>query len=338
MGRLRGVSSSTRSRYAGRRGQQQKRWWRRLLTPGWLITAVLVVAFSYFAFTFLAPWQLNKDDALVARNEQIEAAYATDPVPVTEVVDENGSITQEQEWTRVSATGRYLAEDEVLLRLRPVEKTPAFQSLVPFQLDSGETLLVHRGWVASGDGVTVPEFAAPPAGAVTLQGMLRLGEPAGTKAPLQEQGFAQVYTISTEEISDLTGTDLGNDYIQLGPDQPGGLNTMPVPMLDRGNHLSYGLQWLAFGVMAPLGLIYFVWAEFKERRRARDEQDEMAEAFAAEASGEDTGDGSERDEDAWLESDPDVHTVVRSRNVRDRYGDTKRDHYEGFAKRERERY
>lgn len=307
-----------------------------MLTPGWLITVVLVVAFSYAAFSFLAPWQLNKDDAVVARNEQIEAAYDNDPVPVTQVMGDGGAITQEQEWTRVTATGQYLAEDEVLLRLRPVEKSPAFQSLVPFQLLSGETVLVHRGWVSTGDGVTVPEFADPAAGVVTLEGMVRQSEATGTKAPLQEQGYTQVYTISTEEISELTGTDLGEDYVQLSPDQPGVLNAMPVPMLDRGNHLSYGLQWLAFGVMAPLGLIYFVWAEYRERRRARDEQEEMAEEFVA-AGGAAPADEPE-DEDAWLESDPDMQTVVRSRNVRDRYGDSKRDHYKSFAKRERERY
>jgi hypothetical protein len=29
------------------------------------------------------------------------------------------------------------------------------------------------------------------------------------------------------------------------------------------------LQWLAFGIMAPLGLGYFAWAEIRERRKQR---------------------------------------------------------------------
>ena len=292
-----------------------------------------VIAFSYFAITFLSPWQLNKDDELAARNEQIEAAYENDPVPVGQVVDNNGAIEPEEEWTRVTATGRYLPEDEVLLRMRPVDKSPAFQSLVPFELNSGETILVHRGWVPSGDGVTVPNFEEAPAGTVTLTGMMRQGEATGTKAPLQEQGHTQVYTISTGEIGELTGNDLGEDYLQLSPEEPGVLNAMPVPQLTRGNHFSYGLQWFAFGIMAPAGLIYFIWAEIRERRRTRDEEEEMAEAVAS------AGDGEDFDEDAWLASDPDAQTVVRSRNVRDRYGTSKPDHYgKKMAKRERERY
>ncbi len=42
-----------------------------------------------------------------------------------------------------------------------------------------------------------------------------------------------------------------------------------MPQLDAGPYLSYGLQWLAFGIMAPLGLGYFVWAELRERRKAK---------------------------------------------------------------------
>src|SRR5699024_1286227 len=56
-------------------------------------------------------------------------------------------------------------------------------------------------------------------------------------------------------------------YIQLDDDQPGGLGAIPLPNLDSGPYLSYGLQWLTFGIMAPLGAGYFIWSEIRERRR-----------------------------------------------------------------------
>ena len=93
-----------------------------------------------------------------------------------------------------------------------------------------------------------------------------------------------------------------------------------MPKLDRGWHLSYGLQWIAFGIMAPLGLGYFVWAEFRERRRVRDEEKELvrapAEPVAEEAAAE----------------------AAEPRNRRTRYGDEHPDHYRRMAKRERERF
>ena len=59
-------------------------------------------------------------------------------------------------------------------------------------------------------------------------------------------------------------------YLQLEADAPGALEPVPLPQLDAGPYLSYGLQWLAFGIMAPLGLAYFVRAELRERRRGKD--------------------------------------------------------------------
>ena len=42
---------------------------------------------------------------------------------------------------------------------------------------------------------------------------------------------------------------------------------MPLPQLDAGPFLSYGIQWIAFGIVAPLGLGYFVYSEIRMRRR-----------------------------------------------------------------------
>ena len=277
-----------------------------------------MAVFSYFAFSYLAPWQLGKDGRIVARNHQIEAAYKSDPVPVDQVVDANGAIPNDKEWTRVSMQGHYLSDDEVLLRLRNVNGQPSFQSLFPFQLDNGKTMLVHRGWVEAANGTTVPHIDRAPSNEVTVDGMMRKNEDVVDKQPIDDQGYRNVYSINTQQIGQLTGTKLGTDYVMLNENQPGVLTAMPIPQLDRGNHLSYGLQWLAFGVMAPAGLIYFVYAEYRERRRMQEEQAEMAEVTAAPA-----GPAPE---------------PRRSRSVRDRYGEEKPDFYAKLDEKDRERF
>ena len=100
-----------------------------MLTPGWVIAALLIGVFSYYAFTFLAPWQLGKNEALVERNEHISAAFEHDPEPLSSRVGADGSLGADAEWSRVVATGHYAGSD-VLLRLRPVDGTPAFLSLI----------------------------------------------------------------------------------------------------------------------------------------------------------------------------------------------------------------
>ncbi|MCT1451577.1 SURF1 family protein [Corynebacterium sp. p3-SID1145] len=250
--------------------------WRTFLTPGWVLAAVFALAFSWFAITWLSPWQLGKDHDIKERNDRIEKAFEEDPVSAEEVL----SSGSPEEWTRVTMTGHYLPEDQLLLRLRPVEGAPAFQSLVPFQLDNGRTVLVNRGWVpADAGGTTVPPIEPAPDGDTTLLAMIRLSDQASIE-PITDQGYTMIQSINTAQAAELTGTELAEPYAQLLADEPGVLNPIPLPALDRGNHLSYGLQWIAFGIMAPAGLAYFIYSEVRERRRYSAEQREM-EALSA---------------------------------------------------------
>lgn len=266
---------------------RSKPWWRTLLTPGWVITAILVATFSYFAFTFLAPWQLGKNEALEERNEHIVQAFEHDPVPIDTVLSTDGTIDPDREWTRVLATGHYLdtaEHPEVLLRLRPVDRTPAFQVLTPFALENGQTIVVNRGWVPAQESTKVPTIDAPPTTEVTITAMMRLDEGAHPREPMQDQGYQMVHSIHPPQVAELTGTDLASPYLQLAGGEPGVLNPIPLPQLETGNHLSYGLQWILFGILAPAGLLYFLFAETRERRRFAREQQELAGAVAAPAA------------------------------------------------------
>ena len=203
---------------------------KTFLKPGWVLLLLFVVAFSYLAFTVLAPWQLGKDDDIVERNELITHAYEADPQPVEDLVDGNGAI-KDDEWSRATLHGQYLPQDEVLLRLRPVDSGPSYQSLVPFRTDSGLTILVNRGWVKAGEANAVPDIPAAPSGETTLTGMIRADEAEHQSAPIKQEGYQQVYSIHTEQIATLIDAPLAHDYIQLSADQPGVLN----PCLSRSS-------------------------------------------------------------------------------------------------------
>ncbi|MEX3504509.1 SURF1 family protein [Corynebacterium sp. LK2510] len=254
----------------------EKPWWKAFVSPGWVIAALLIAAFSYFAFTVLAPWQLDKNEALTERNEHIERAFEHDPVPFADITRAGGELDPADEWTRVTLTGHYLPDQEVLLRLRPVDKTPAFQVLTPFETSDGAVVLLNRGWVPARDGGTqVPDFAPAPRGETTVTGFVRVSEGVHPSAPMRDQGRQMVYSIDTEQIAELTGLPLAAPYVQLTDGEPGVIQAIPLPQLETGNHLSYGLQWIAFGLLAPAGLIYFIWAETRERRRFRQEQEAL---------------------------------------------------------------
>ncbi|MFR9753174.1 SURF1 family protein [Nocardia sp. 004] len=252
-----------------------------LLRPSWLILAVLVAAFAYFCFTVLAPWQLGKNTATAHRNQLIADSVRADPVDITAVLADptlaDPAAAARTEWQLVHASGSYVPDTTVLVRLRHLDGAPGYAVLTAFKLDDGRMLLVDRGLVAAIDGTRPPQIQEPPEGRQRLEARIRSSEGVVPgKDPSVQDGYRQVYTIDVDQESVVLGRALTpipagerSGYLQLSADQPGAFTPSPLPQLDAGPYLSYGLQWLAFGIMAPLGLGYFVYAEIRERRKAK---------------------------------------------------------------------
>ena len=256
------------------------RRWAFLLRPSWLALAVVVVAFTYLCFSVLAPWQLGKNAKTSRENRQIAQSLTTPPVPLTELLPDQTSTAPGAQWRRVTATGHYRPDAEVLARLRVVDGEPGLEVLAPFIVDGGPTVLVDRGFVRPEQDSKLPPVPPPPATTVTITARLRDSEaPAAGKEPIIEAGVRQVYSINTDQVAKLTGVALAQSYLQLVDDQPGGLGVIGLPHLDAGPFLSYGIQWITFGIVAPILLGYFVVAEIRARRA------EAGQSTQAKASG-----------------------------------------------------
>lgn len=272
-----------------------------LFRPQWLALFVVVIAFAYLCFTVLAPWQLGKNTRTSRENNQIASSLNTEPVPLTSVLPHQDSSAPDAQWRKLTATGHYRPEAQVLVRLRTDDGDPSYEVLTPFAVDGGPTVLVNRGYIKAGEGV--PPFAAPPPGTVTITGRLRDAEPVMSgKEPFKQDGITQVYSISSAQIAQLTGVPLTAEYLQLVDGQPGGLGVIALPHLDAGPFLSYGIQWIAFGIVAPIGLGYFVVAEMRQRRLEK----------AQSGSSTETSGGPDPDEPAA--------PVTAEEKLADRYG------------------
>jgi cytochrome oxidase assembly protein ShyY1 len=241
-----------------------------LLRPGWIALALVVIAFTYLCFMVLAPWQLGKNTRTSRENQQIEYSLNTAPVSLKTLLPQQDSSAPTAQWRRVTATGHYLTDVQVLARLRVVEGEQAFEVLAPFIVDDGPTVLVDRGYVRPEPGSHVPPIPRPPDATVTITARLRDSEPtAQGKDPFTRDGVQQVYSINTEQVAALTKVPLAGSYLQLVDGQPGGLGVIGIPHLDAGPFLSYGIQWISFGILAPIGLGYFVYSEVRTRRQEK---------------------------------------------------------------------
>lgn len=260
---------------------------RFLLRPGWLALTLAVWVFAGACFTMLMPWQFGRNDERVAQNDALTTAMKTDPVPVGTVLDRPNA---EVEWKRVALTGRFLPDGEAVARLRTVQGEAAFEVVTPFRLDSGQVVLVDRGYLRPASGVSVPEIPVAPTDEVTTVAWVRAGESDDREA-FTEDGRRQVYAINSAVVGRAAGLDVRPGYFQLSEGQPGVLNALPLPRMESGPFFSYALQWIAFGVMALGGWAYFTWREIQpggalaEPRPKRKSVAEMLAEDEAAASG-----------------------------------------------------
>ncbi len=218
-----------------------------LLKPGWLALTLAVWVFAGACVYFLAPWQFGRNVERVGQNDAITKSLRSAPAKFGE---------QHEEWQKVEIKGRYLPELEALARLRTVQGEAAFLVITPFETTSGKKVLVNRGYVRPVNGIKPPNFDAPPTNEVTIIGLARPNE--GDSRPAFDQdGRRQIYAIN----NDAVGANIEPGHYQLIEGQAGALDTMPLPRIESGPFFSYALQWIAFGVMAVGGWLYFTIRE-----------------------------------------------------------------------------
>lgn len=289
---------------------------RRFLSPGWVIGVLAVSLFAWACFTLLAPWQLDKSGDLDARNERLAESVEAEPAPLTEVLDGPGDFV-EREWRLVTLEGQWQPESEALLRMRSIDGEQVFHVLTVFAAEDGQEILVNRGWVPVGEDSTVPDYAAAPEGAVEITSRLRATED-GPSEPVPVGGMPAVRVIDPAVLGDTLGHELTPEgFLQLSGDQPGSLTSAPIPGIESGPYLSYGLQWLLFGALAPLALAYFAWAEIRARRRDAEEPPEVSQPADGEGPISDDGASAVTGDEATEQVD---EAALRARAMRDRYG------------------
>lgn len=230
----------------------------------WAPWLALVVVFA-IATTLLSWWQFTRREEKVQKIQLVIENYDAAAVPIEEIIwtqDEAGNPVNE--WRQVSVAGKYLPDQALLVRNRPLSGSAGFLQLVPFELESGEILIIERGWLRAGSDITAPETNPLPDSSLRqLIVRLRPSEPDLRK----ESVVGQVASIDLIAVERLVAPEVITDYYgRLVSETPESAElplAMPKPSLDEGNHLSYALQWLLFGVMA-FGA--FIWAYRNDKR------------------------------------------------------------------------
>lgn len=244
---------------------------RTALKPKWL-GLFGVVVLVVIAFVQLGRWQFGvaKDQAL---EEQLAAARAKGTVALADVLEPHRPFPGELSGRSVSATGRYAADEQVLIADRRLRGAQGYWVVTMLHTSQGPSLPVLRGFV------TDPAQASlAPSGEVEVVGGLAPGE-----SPAQDTGLptlpqGQMRSLDLAVLVNQWPGDLYNAFLFLAQETPGpgagaapaadlnGLTHVPTPTGNVGfqwRNAAYAAQWWVFALFA----VWMWWRMVRDDHR-----------------------------------------------------------------------
>ena len=233
-------------------------------------TILLVVVMVNLAF-----WQLRRHDERVTFNEAVRSRSLEAPRGVDELLAlSNGADAAgkaagtDLEWYLLSATGRYLPEEDLLLVNLSQDGQAGVDPLGALQLADGRILIVNRGFIPLSEAVP-----SPPSGEVTVIGRVRASQEhkRGALGDSPTGELREVQRIDLDRIAEQMPGSVIPVYIDMLQSEPTDspmLSRIAEPTLTLGPHLSYTVQWFVFSACALVAWGFIVRRALAAARRA----------------------------------------------------------------------
>jgi len=236
-----------------------------------LVTATFAALLSvaFVGFLALGIWQVQrmawKHDLIARVDARVHAA----PVPAPARAQWPAVSEESDGYRHVSVAGRFVPGMES--RTQAVTELGAgFWSMVPLRTDSGDHVLINRGFVPASDRGTSANATPPPQGRVVVNGLLRISEPGGGflrhNDPAQQRWYsrdvaaiANSHGLPADRVAPFFIDADRQSEATLWP--RGGLTVVKF----RDSHLSYALTWFGMALLTLVG----AWFLFASQRRLR---------------------------------------------------------------------
>lgn len=235
--------------------------WRTALLAASVIPLLIALGF----------WQLSRAEEKRQISARWELQRQQPPQPLQALPLDPAVLA----YRPTSLRGEFLPGRDFLLDNRIKQGRYGVEVLSPLRLDSGEVVLVNRGWLA-GDPYrqrlpSLPEIAGP----VALEGYVYV--PPGESYTLGEVMAGSewprlVQAIDMEVLSAALGRELWPYTVRLDADSPAALQAdWPLVNTSPAKHQGYAVQWFA---MATALLLFALWrntnlSELVQARRER---------------------------------------------------------------------
>jgi len=204
----------------------------------------------------LSVWQVQRlhwKEALIADRQ---SRVAADPIPLPAA----GTNADEIEFRRVKLSGQFLHDHEMYLAARSLNSAVGYHIVTPMQLESGETILVDRGWVPETKKLPDSRPQGQLSGTVTMDGVIRRVQHQAFMQPDNEPDKNVWFFLDLPAMVAKAGLPARSDiYVEAAAsDIPG---TYPLGGQTKINlpndHLQYALTWAMLA--AALTIIYVLY-------------------------------------------------------------------------------
>lgn len=226
----------------------------RLMVRG---TVVAVWVGLIVALLALGTWQVQRRAWKLDLIGRVEARLTAPPAPAPATADPDDAYRQ------VTAQGRYLPGHDSFIQA-VTHLGSGWWVLTPLRTPE-RVILINRGFVERRTA------ASPPAGPVTVRGLLRPSEPGGgflrRNAPALDRWYSRdVAAIATRQgLGRVAPYFIDVDAAPANrPGEPvGGLTVVRF----TNNHLVYAITWYVLAIMTAAGLVYWIGVDRGAARR-----------------------------------------------------------------------
>lgn len=210
-----------------------------------LIALVLVILFLW-----AGQWQYERGVERHAKNTLIKKQSLLQPIQVSQLNDDITAL----EWRKITLSGFFDSNNEILLRNRYHEGFYGFEQLTLFAFGE-KKIWVDRGWIKAGADATIsPKLQETYEGNVTITGRIRMDSslPRGKFFAISQDSNRNMVS----QLDARKGVQTEKFYVDLisasdarmNPDVP-----VELPELSDGPHMAYALQWVFFAGLVIYG-------------------------------------------------------------------------------------
>jgi surfeit locus 1 family protein len=225
----------------------------RSLSP-WLALAAL---FGIAGLIALGVWQIERRAWKLALVDRVERRIHAVSEPMPGPASWSMINAANDEYRRVTVTGRFLHDREALVQA-VTDEGGGFWVLTPLETTDGSLVLINRGFVPPERRDQATRRDGDPAGTVSITGLLRLTEPRGGFLRNNDPAANRWYSRDVEAIAAARGLPRVAPFFidaDASPN-PGGYPRGGLTVVKfHNNHLIYALTWFGLAIMLAGALL-----------------------------------------------------------------------------------